>query len=210
MVEFGVDNTSFKGSVAKGYSKSWELTVLCKRWFVIQVRHCFLVNWFWLSTEDNVLADHLSRGREDEFLTEVVRTGFWSAAVTEDPYFLRHPEAGSVRTYENFESMAILESDEVSAWTPQCEGDYGPMVLDPPTPPPGQGYMVEVSAPVRGAAAMSKAVLCDAGCGWRSSRRRSTTPRPQTRCRAARPGALLATPPPIGPRRARASLPTHS
>ena len=23
MVEFGVDNTSFKGSVAKGYSKSW-------------------------------------------------------------------------------------------------------------------------------------------------------------------------------------------
>ena len=152
MVEFGVDNTSFKGSVAKGYSKSWELTVLCKRWFVIQVRHCFLVNWFWLSTEDNVLADHLSRGREDEFLTEVVRTGFWSAAVTEDPYFLRHPEAGSVRTYENFESMAILDSDDVSAWTPQCEGDYGPMVLDPPTPPPGQGYMVGVSTPVRGAA----------------------------------------------------------
>ena len=135
VVDFGVDNTSFKGSVAKGYSKSWELTVLCKRWFVIQVRHCFLVNWFWLSSEDNVLADHLSRGREDEFLKEVVRTGFWSAAVTEDPYFSRHPEAGSVRTYENFENMAILKSDEVSAWTPQCEGDYGPKVVDPSTLP---------------------------------------------------------------------------
>ena len=47
VVDFGVDNTSFCGAVSKGYSRSRDLTVLCKQWFVLQVRHCFLVDcWF--------------------------------------------------------------------------------------------------------------------------------------------------------------------
>ena len=140
VVEFGVDNTSFRGSIAKGYSKSWELTVLCKQWFVLQVRHCFLVNWFWLSSEANLLADHLSRGREEAFLEEVVRTGFWSAAVTEDPYFQRHPEAGSVRTYENFSDLAVVKSEDVSAWDPQPSGAFGD--VEKPKPPPCPGFKV--------------------------------------------------------------------
>ena len=125
VVDFGVDNTSFRGSIAKGYSRSWELTVICKQWFVIQVRHSFLVNWFWLSSEDNVLADHLSRGREQDFLKAARDEGFWSAAVTEDPYFHRHPEACCTRTYEGFSARACVRPSEVSAWTPQEGGVFG-------------------------------------------------------------------------------------
>ena len=125
VVDFGVDNTSFRGSIAKGYSKSWELAVICKQWFVVQVRHCFLVNWFWLSSEDNVLADHLSRGREEEFLQAVLDTGFWSAADTKDPYIHRHPDAGCTRTYEGFTAKACVHPSEVSAWSPQEEGVFG-------------------------------------------------------------------------------------
>ena len=140
VVEFGVDNTSFRGSIAKGYSKSWELAVLCKQWFVLQVRHCFLVHWFWLSSKDNLLADHLSRGRETAFLDDVVRTGFWRAAATEDPYFQRHPEAGSVRTYQNFSDLAVLKPEDVSAWSPQPSGAYGD--VEKPKPPPCPGFKV--------------------------------------------------------------------
>ena len=125
VVDFGVDNTSFRGSVAKGYSKSWELTVICKQWFVLQVRHCFLVNWFWLSSEDNLLADHLSRGREQDFKDAVLECGFWGASVTEDPYVHRHPEAGCTRTYEGFAARACVQPSDVSAWVPLEEGVFG-------------------------------------------------------------------------------------
>ena len=87
LVDFGVDNSSFKGSIAKGYSKSPQLAIICHRWFFLQVQHSFLVRWFWLSSEANLLADqHLSRGRELEFQRDVVSSGFWSANATEDPY----------------------------------------------------------------------------------------------------------------------------
>ena len=59
-VDFGVDNSSFQGSIAKGYSKSPQLAMICRRWFFLQVQHSFLVRWFWLSSEANLLADHLS------------------------------------------------------------------------------------------------------------------------------------------------------
>ena len=60
LVDFGVDNSSFKGSIAKGYTKSPQLAMICRHWFFLQVRHSFLVRWFWLSSEANLLADHLS------------------------------------------------------------------------------------------------------------------------------------------------------
>ena len=66
LVDFGVDNSSFKGSIAKGYSKSPQVAMICRRGFFLQVQHSFLVRWFWLSSEANSLADHLSRGRRGE------------------------------------------------------------------------------------------------------------------------------------------------
>ena len=129
VVEFGVDNTSFMGSISKGYSRSSDLVTICKRWFILQVRHCFLVNWFWVSSEDNLLADHLSRNREEDFLADVRRTKFWSAEATEDPYVYKHAEAGSTRTFESPEGLC-LDAKDISAWVPETEGAFGP----PPRP----------------------------------------------------------------------------
>ena len=87
----------------------------------------FLVNWFWLSSADNLLADHLSRGREREFLEDVVRTGFWHSSVTEDPYVQRHPDAGSLRTYASLADSACIQAN-VTASEPAPDGVYGPAV----------------------------------------------------------------------------------
>ena len=83
---------------------------------------------FWLSSADNLLADHLSRGREREFLEDVMRTGFWHSSVTEDPYVQRHPEAGSLRTYASLADSACIQAN-VTAENPAPDGVYGPGLL---------------------------------------------------------------------------------
>ena len=52
-----------------------------------------------------MLTDHLSRGSEEEFVADVVRTGFWRSDTTEDPYAMRHPNADCRRTLE---ALAML------------------------------------------------------------------------------------------------------
>ena len=74
-----------------------------------------------------MLADHLSRGREREFLEDVVRTGFWHSSVTEDPYVQRHPDAGSLRTYASLADSACIQAN-VTASEPAPDGVYGPAV----------------------------------------------------------------------------------
>ena len=133
LVDFGIDNSSFCGSVSKGYSRSSELAIICRRWFILQAQHNCLINWFWLSSEANILADHLSRGREKEFAVEVLKSGFWSSCATEDPYILRHPHAGSRRTMD---ALAALPKTEdylpPEGDTAQLDGAYGPVM--PPLP----------------------------------------------------------------------------
>ena len=124
LVDFGVDNSSFKGSIAKGYSKSPQVAMICRRWFFLQVQHSFLVRWFWLSSEANSLADHLSRGRELEFQKEVASSGFWSAGATEDPYTMRHPQAGDRRTLASLAESPKLDVATPSADVVQLHGDY--------------------------------------------------------------------------------------
>ena len=41
-VEFWIDNKSFEGAGNKGRSRSYEANVICKRWFVVMVRHMFI------------------------------------------------------------------------------------------------------------------------------------------------------------------------
>ena len=53
----------------------------------------FVISWLWISTHDNVNADHLSRGREADFLRTVYETGFWAV----DTVVRRLPDAGRVR-----------------------------------------------------------------------------------------------------------------
>ena len=54
---------------------------MLKRLFILQIRHECLLQFFWLSTHDNFLADHLSCDREDKFLALVYTVGFWTASV---------------------------------------------------------------------------------------------------------------------------------
>ena len=63
------DNKAFQQSGAKGRSKAARLNELVKELFLLMLRFEFVLNLVWISTHDNVNADHLSReDREGEFL----------------------------------------------------------------------------------------------------------------------------------------------
>ena len=40
---------------------------------------------------------------------EVLKSGFWSSCATEDPYILRHPNAGSRRTMDALTALPKTE-----------------------------------------------------------------------------------------------------
>ena len=120
-----------------------------------------------LSSKDNLLADHLSRGREEAFLRDAEATGFWHADATQDAYVHRHPEAGTVRTYEGFAHMACVDSHVASsAWDPEMHGVYGAAVtppLLPPDAPPGDVrpvHRAHVPQPRWGAAGRAFFMMC--------------------------------------------------
>ena len=93
IVPFGIDNRVFERSATKGRSKVPRLNVLVRELFCLQVRGQFVLQPFWLSSEDNECADHLSRGREDAFLESVYTTQLWSPQVVP----IRHGAAGATR-----------------------------------------------------------------------------------------------------------------
>ena len=93
VVPAGIDNTAFQQSVAKGRSSAERLNVLVKEVFVEQVKHECILDTFWLSSEDNVVADHLSRDREALGLESAFTSGFWTPGVQP----IKHARAGLVR-----------------------------------------------------------------------------------------------------------------
>ena len=76
-VPFGVDNQAFERSQARGRSRVERLMVVVRRLFFLQLRFSFVLEMFWLSSEDNLLADLLSRDRLEEFWHHVSASGFW-------------------------------------------------------------------------------------------------------------------------------------
>ena len=92
-VPFGCDNMSFERSAAKGRSRADRLNVLLREIFALMLHYGCVLQFYWLSSEDNLLADHLSRGREQEALEAAVELGFWSAEVTQQP----DPDLGETR-----------------------------------------------------------------------------------------------------------------
>lgn len=92
LVPFGVDNSAFQGAVGKAWSKAERLQGLLVKLFRHQLQGDFVLRMFWLSTHDNLLADHLSRNREGEFLTACAARGHWGAGAG-----VRHPQAGHTR-----------------------------------------------------------------------------------------------------------------
>jgi hypothetical protein len=93
MVPFKIDNMVFERSAAKGRSSVERLNVLIRELFALQLEYQFVIEPEWISSEANVEADHLSRGREQEFLAVVRDSGFWSPEVVP----IRHGHAGAVR-----------------------------------------------------------------------------------------------------------------
>ena len=93
-VPIGVDNKAFECSGEKGRSKAPRLNILIRELFYLQLRFQCVLDFFWLSSADNLLADHLSRDRESSFLHDAYATGFWDSAVSP----LRHASSGETRT----------------------------------------------------------------------------------------------------------------
>ena len=74
---FGVDNQAFQKSAVKGWSRADRLTLLLKRLFVLQIRYGCVIFFYWISTHDNDLADHLSReGRQALFHATAATSDF--------------------------------------------------------------------------------------------------------------------------------------
>ena len=70
-----IDNSAFQQSGAAGRSKAERLNWLLRRLLILQVEYEFVLIYKWISSEDNYLADHLSRGRVDAFLDNVMGSG---------------------------------------------------------------------------------------------------------------------------------------
>ena len=76
MVPLGIDNSVIERCAAKGRSGVEVLNELMRHLFVLQVKYEFVLAPFWISTVDNSLSDHLSRGREQAFLHGVHSSEF--------------------------------------------------------------------------------------------------------------------------------------
>jgi hypothetical protein len=83
----------------------------------------YYLNFYWLSSEDNLLADHLSRGRWDAFLLAVYSTGFWPDDLEPELAI----DAGRVR---GLDSTPIFE-DVMGGLSGQTPADRGLSGVDP-------------------------------------------------------------------------------
>ena len=74
---------------------------------MLQIRYGFVLQPFWIATEDNFLADHLSRGRVAAFLAALPTANFLVVPFSE---IKQHPEAGRVHTFSSAQDpgMAAL------------------------------------------------------------------------------------------------------
>lgn len=84
-IPFGVDNQAFERSAERGRSKAERLNVLIRELFALMLSGTFILQFYWLSSEDNVIADHFSRGRISEALQAAYETGFWQPHVRPTP-----------------------------------------------------------------------------------------------------------------------------
>ena len=82
------------------------LNVLVRELFSLMLRFHCIISFYWLSSEDNILADDLSRDREADFLSRVRDSGFLAA----DANLIRHENAGQTRTLPENRGAIKLET----------------------------------------------------------------------------------------------------
>ena len=83
IVDFWIDNSAFELSGEAGRSRVERLNVVLQKLFLLQVEHTFIIRFNWIPTDDNTMADHLSRGRIEAFYLAVA-----AAAVTVGGFFV--------------------------------------------------------------------------------------------------------------------------
>ena len=67
IVRAGIDNTSFENSLEAGRSRVARMNDLIRRLLALQIEHGFILEPYWISSEDNLHADLLSRPRSRGF-----------------------------------------------------------------------------------------------------------------------------------------------
>ena len=97
LIRYKMDNQAFQKSAVKGWSRADRLNLLLKRLFVLQITGDFLLCFNWVSSEDNEMADLLSREGGIELFPEAVKR----RAFVDDPALLQPmPGAGRVRNLD--------------------------------------------------------------------------------------------------------------
>ena len=130
MVKFYIDNMVFEKSGEKGRSKVERLNVLLKELFMAQILYGFIIVWEWIDTHSNRLADHLSRGREDEFQRDAHGEGWWNLPGDVSPVRLE----GAGRTRQLPEVRGQISSAMLSRASRAV--DSGSIPARPPIDPP--------------------------------------------------------------------------
>jgi hypothetical protein len=114
LVQYKMDNQSFQRSAVKGWSRAERLNLLLKRLFILQIVGNFLLCFSWVSSEDNEMADHLSReGGLPRFFEAVARRAF----VVEPAQLQALPGAGRVR---NLDTSVPFNSADVARLSSQA------------------------------------------------------------------------------------------
>lgn len=96
IVLFRVDNRSFQGSAVKGWSRAERLSLLLRRLFRLSVSHGCILEFEWLSSEENMFADALSRQEGERRFLELVRR---HEPLPPQMPLIRHPSSGIIRRF---------------------------------------------------------------------------------------------------------------
>lgn len=82
-VPFGLDSQAFQRSAVAGRSRAERLNEHLRHLFVLQVRREFVLQTYWLNTDENYLADDLSRARPGHFFARLAGSGFLVVPVSD-------------------------------------------------------------------------------------------------------------------------------
>ena len=117
------DNKAFEQSGAKGRSRAPRLNLLIKELYLLMIKFRFVIEWVWIATDDNVNADHLSRDREQDFLSTVYESGCWAS----DTAPIRMEGAGRQRVLpeKRGEVADSADEDEGATYFKRAQAAHG-------------------------------------------------------------------------------------
>ena len=115
IVDFYVDNTAFEQSGEAGRSRVERLNYILISLFLLQISFNFIIRYHYVPSEENVLADHLSRGRIAQFWLAVRQShGFFTGTV------VLASDAGRVlgknHTARQYGTWTILDASKLAAF----------------------------------------------------------------------------------------------